>query len=288
MNAIQKVIALAESEIGYREKASNANLDDKTANAGGANYTKYARDLDRITGFYNGSKNGYAWCDVFFDWLFYKSFGAALAMRMLYQPNYSAGAGCLYSAQYYKQNGKFTNTPAPGHQIFFTYSAGEVSHTGLVVAVDGNTVTTIEGNTSDGVYKRTYNRNSGNIYGYGIPNYALADAADETPATAPVEQQTETTTPVTTPATPTASTPVSTVTYKLDFPLLKKGSTGDLVETVQALLEYHGYNLGKWGCDGDFGNDTEKAVKEYQKAHYLEDDGEVGGMTFKVLFGLKS
>ena len=28
------VIDLAEQEVGYLEKASNANLDDKTANAG--------------------------------------------------------------------------------------------------------------------------------------------------------------------------------------------------------------------------------------------------------------
>lgn len=151
-----------------------------------------------------------------------------------------------------------------------------------LTSTDYSNVYTIEGNTSDGVYKRTYNRNNGNIYGYGIPNYALADAAEtvDEPATE---------TPVTTtPSTPAASTPVSTVTYKLDFPLLKKGSAGDLVETVQTLLEHKGYSCGRWGIDGDFGNDTEKAVKEFQKQHYLEDDGEVGGMTFKVLFGLKS
>lgn len=58
---IKDLVALAESEVGYLEKASNAQLDDKTANAGGANYTKYARDLDAI-GFYNGKKQGYAWC----------------------------------------------------------------------------------------------------------------------------------------------------------------------------------------------------------------------------------
>ena len=284
MNAIQKVIALAESEIGYHEKASNVNLDDKTANSGTGNYTKYARDLDKVTGFYNGRKNGYAWCDVFFDWLFVTCFGAALAMKMLYQPTYSAGAGCLYSAQYYKNNGKFTTVPAVGNQIFFSYSAGEVSHTGLVVGVSDSVITTIEGNTSDGVYKRTYNRGDGRIYGYGIPNYALAgdtDETDDTPA-APVEES-----PVTTPATTPTST-ASRASYKLDFPLVKKGDSGDLVETIQALLQYHGYNLGRWGCDGDFGNDTEKAVKEYQTQHYLEADGEVGGMTFKVLFGLKS
>ena len=56
----QKVIDIALAEVNYLEKASNAQLDDPTANAGKKNYTKYARDLDRI-GFFNGKKNGYAW-----------------------------------------------------------------------------------------------------------------------------------------------------------------------------------------------------------------------------------
>ena len=44
-DAIQAAINIAKAEIGYREKASNANLDSKTANAGTANYTKYWRDV---------------------------------------------------------------------------------------------------------------------------------------------------------------------------------------------------------------------------------------------------
>ena len=39
----QKVIDIALGEVGYLEKNSNAQLDDKTANAGNKNYTKYAR-----------------------------------------------------------------------------------------------------------------------------------------------------------------------------------------------------------------------------------------------------
>ena len=58
-----KVIQIAEAGIGYLEKKTNAKLDDKTANAGNKNYTKYARDLDAL-GFYNGRKNGFAWCDI--------------------------------------------------------------------------------------------------------------------------------------------------------------------------------------------------------------------------------
>ena len=169
-----KVIALAESEVGYHEKASNRQLDDKTANSGSGNWTKYARDLDALGDFYNGPKNGYAYCDIFYDWLLYKCFGKEAAMKLLCQPRYSAGAGCYYSAQYYKQYGQFygpNTVPQPGDQIFFTYKAGEVSHTGLVVSVSGSTVNTIEGNTSDGVYRRSYQIGSGSIYGYGRPKW---------------------------------------------------------------------------------------------------------------------
>ena len=41
MTAIDKVIKIADAEVGYLEKKSNSNLYDKTANAGSNNYTKY-------------------------------------------------------------------------------------------------------------------------------------------------------------------------------------------------------------------------------------------------------
>jgi hypothetical protein len=81
MSSAKEVIALAKQELGYCEKASNYNLDSKTGNAGSNNYTKYARDLANA-GYYNGNKNGYAWCDVFVDWLFYKLYGKAEGQRI--------------------------------------------------------------------------------------------------------------------------------------------------------------------------------------------------------------
>ena len=45
MNNVSKVIQIAEEQVGYLEKASNKDLDDKTKNAGSANWTKYGRDL---------------------------------------------------------------------------------------------------------------------------------------------------------------------------------------------------------------------------------------------------
>ena len=49
MSEKDKVIDVALNEIGYIEKASNSNLDSKTANQGSGNYTKYARDLDNLS-----------------------------------------------------------------------------------------------------------------------------------------------------------------------------------------------------------------------------------------------
>lgn len=54
--AVKKLIEIAKAEIGYLEKASNYNLDDKTANAGSNNWNKYARDIDtKWPNFYNGN-----------------------------------------------------------------------------------------------------------------------------------------------------------------------------------------------------------------------------------------
>lgn len=54
------VAQIALTQVGYLEKATNSQLDHKTANAGTGNYTKYTRDT--------GNGNGIAWCAVFVAW----------------------------------------------------------------------------------------------------------------------------------------------------------------------------------------------------------------------------
>ena len=73
---IDKLIATAEAELGYLEKKSNKNLDDKTANAGSNNYTKYNRDLKAWTGVGSISAQ---WCQAFVDWVFITAFGLEAA-----------------------------------------------------------------------------------------------------------------------------------------------------------------------------------------------------------------
>ena len=271
-NEVAKLIKVAEAEVGYLEKASNASLDSDTANAGSANYTKYARDLDAIPDFYNGKKNGYSWCDVFVDWCFVKAFGAEAALRLTCQPKKSAGAGCKYSAQYYKAKGQLHKTPKVGDQIFFT-SGGDPYHTGIVYKVDSNKVYTIEGNTSGasgvvanggGVCKKSYSLSNSRIYGYGRPAY---DDAVEAPA-----------------ATTTTAT---TSTKKVSgISTLKKGSEGKTVKALQILLIGYGHSCGSCGADGDFGSATQKAVVSYQDANGLEADGVVGPLTWAKLLGV--
>lgn len=186
-----QLIAVAEAEIGYHEKITNANLDDKTANDGSGNYTKYARDFDtKFSGFYNGKKNGFAWCDMFVDWCFVTAFGMADALRLLCQPTGSAGAGCTYSLQYYRNAGRYFTSPKVGDQIFFGTSISNSTHTGIVVGVDNQHVYTIEGNTSDQVARRTYSIYAGTIVGYGRPNFDDEGEA-ETPAVTQPEQPKE-------------------------------------------------------------------------------------------------
>lgn len=262
--AITKVLNLARNELGYREKISNAHLDEKTANAGGGNWTKYARDLDALTDFYNGAKNGWPWCDVFVDWLFYKSFGTSEAMKILCQPLRSAGAGCLYSAGYYKNNGRWSTTPHEGDQIFFSYSAGEVSHTGIVEQVTADKVVTIEGNSSDQVARRTYALNNRSIYGYGRPRWQYATGTGQ----GSIEINTD--------------TEVHTSGGQAYVPVIgvmKVGTAGEAVRQLQENLIKLGYDCGPDGADGDFGRNTAAAVKKFQEDNHLTADGEAGPIT---------
>lgn len=54
---------------------------------------------------------------------------------------------------------------------------------------------------------------------------------------------------------------------------IRKGSKGSAVKVMQEKLLQMGYDLGKWGADGDFGSATESAVKEFQANHALPVTG---------------
>lgn len=76
---------------------------------------------------------------------------------------------------------------------------------------------------------------------------------------------------VTTPVTPYDST-------------LRRGCKGDDVKELQRDLMKLGYKLPKYGADGDFGSETEKAVKAFQTDHHLTADGVMHSDDYTMLF----
>ena len=175
MNYASAVLKIAEDEVGYLEKKTPEYEDDKTKNAGYNNYTKYARDLHNWVG--SPFVDGYAWCQTFVMWIFYKAFGKDAAKSLL------GGwtAYCPTGALYFKQRGQYYKSdPQKGDIIYFLDSDGTQGHVGIVRDVDSTYVYTIEGNTSPdsgvvpnggGVHKKTYSRNYSRIDGYGRPRY---------------------------------------------------------------------------------------------------------------------
>lgn len=170
---VEKIVELALSEVGYKEKATNSQLDDKTANAGHNNYNKYAKYIDdNYPNFYNGKKNGFDWCAVFVDYLFIKAYGYENALRLTCQPEHSYGASCTMDVNYYKAKNRFGTYPRVGAQIFFTKDKTTSYHTGIVVSINGDKITTVEGNASDSVAKKVYDKSDPLILGYGYPDYS--------------------------------------------------------------------------------------------------------------------
>lgn len=319
-----KLVSIARNEIGYKEKASNSNLDSKTANAGHNNWTKYARDLN-VKGYYNGPKNGYAWCDMFVDWCFLQlAEGDAKKAQELECQTGDLGAACPYSLGYYKNQGRFYTSPQVGDQVFFQ-QGGSVVHTGIVESYTSTTVTTIEGNAGDAVTRKTYSRSNSYVYGYGRPKYdKSATGSGSSPAPSAPSGGTSATNiktfqkwlnskfssfgltvdgaygPKTKAAAIKAFQYGMNETFKCGLAIdgvygaksqqaitkhpLQRGHKNVAVGVLQGMLLVVGQNPGN--IDSEYGTTTESAVKAYQKANGLIADGEAGVNTFNSLFAL--
>ena len=256
-----KLLSYAMEQIGYRE--------------GPDNWNKYAA-MPEMTQLLGWNAQNQPWCNVFVNACFVACFGLEIGAAMLYQPVGGGSALCRASADFFKAACAWIErglTPEPGDVIFF-YRSGDINHMGIVSRVAGGSVVTVEGNSSDSVAERCYSVSDTTIAGYGRPQWALA--ADE-----------EYGKPDSTAGDPEPDEPPEPVkrTYMLRLPYLSEGSKGIEVAAAQGLLMLSGYNLGRWGVDGDYGTDTAKAVREFQATHRLAPDGIIGPATGAALFG---
>lgn len=147
-----------------------------------------------------------------------------------------------------------------GDIVFFDWggsnSRGAIDHVGVVVrALGGGRVETIEGNTGDACKRRV--RGSGEIAGYGRPDYSGTGGGTSTDTLTWTEEMVR------------------------NLPLLKRGATGEHVQSAQGLLQARSHP--EVTIDGKFGPVTEEAVKAVQRWGGVLDDGEIGRNTWPVL-----
>ena len=152
--------------------------------------------------------------------------------------------------------------PQPGDIVMYDWDdtgsgddKGWPEHVGIVTSVSGNAMTVIEGNKSNAVGYRNMTVNGKYIRGYCLPDYAsVAGSVEVSPAPEPAQT-----------------------------PQIRRGAKGDAVVRMQQRLIAHGYALPKHGVDGDFGSETESAVKAFQSAKGLSVDGICGPKTWAAL-----
>ncbi|GAA3815246.1 hypothetical protein GCM10022403_056040 [Streptomyces coacervatus] len=116
-----------------------------------------------------------------------------------------------------------------------------------------------------------------------------SSSSNGTQSTSPTPHPTSKTPGTPTP-TPSTSTPapakppwLTDCTYYSGTEQTQLGDRGQRVVQVQCMLTKRGYSVGSSGVDGDFGKDTDTAVRSFQTAKGLEVDGQVGPNTWAAL-----
>lgn len=249
--AINAVINIALAEVGYLEKATNANLDDKTANAGSNNYTKYWHDI-------YPAYQGQPWCACFVTWVFVIAFGKAMAQKLLKHYPY---VYCPTMADLFTLNAN----PKVGDIVIFKHN-GVFTHTGIVIKVSGDQFWTVEGNTSGG---STIIANGGAVCKKTYFNSNLPGTKFITPDYSKVQE-------IKNEGNDTPSISASSI--------LKMGSNGSAVKTLQKNLNT--LIKAKLTVDGEFGTATYNAVIKFQTKYKLTADGIVGENTQKKINSL--
>lgn len=200
-------------------------------------------------------------------------------------------ASCPDMVSKYKAAGRWMEDdaymPQIGDVVFYDWEAkssgddtGTPDHVGLVTEVFGSSFNVIEGNASDMVKIRTVQRNWQFLRGFGLPDYAAAATGDEV---------------IVEPA-PATEDPVSDPnTYALTYTILRHGAgmkgqerLREQVRSVQQRLRWLGFDIGPDGADGEYGDNTAKAVGQYQQSVGLLADKEFGPKTRGRMDGLDS
>ncbi|MGH3392062.1 MAG: CHAP domain-containing protein [Actinomadura sp.] len=161
----EDVIKLAEEQVGITET---------NGQGGGTKFQDWYATTDRAWQTTQrdggGSPSEYknaAWCVMFLSWI---------GKQLDFNDQIGSDAWTITHAQWFKDKGRWGDTPEPGAIVYFDWDGGSsdldaIDHVGLVTKVNGDgTIDTVEGNISDAVVSKT--RTLDNVVGFGYPDYA--------------------------------------------------------------------------------------------------------------------
>ena len=288
-----KVLDIAKRELGVAEPRG----DDK-----------YIRWYNDLTG--AGFAMNVAWCAIWVSWV--------LRSAEIPEALCPSFASCSVCMKWAKKNNVWKDnnySPLPGDLIMLDWNGkGSPSHVGIVTDTNSETVFTIEGNTSNKVAERSYDRDNTQILGYVAINYG-----DNSPAIIPSKPQVNTKRrrvaeaqtilrdeygvvividnawgPNSKKALIKAVQKSLNDAYRSWLSIdgiwgaktesawrnVRNGDSGKLVKLIQIALIAKGYEIEP---DGIFGKETLKATKDYQVNNGLEKDGIVGRLTMSKL-----
>lgn len=86
--------------------------------------------------------------------------------------------------------------------------------------------------------------------------------------------------------TGTSEKPVISPVDGVQLRTLRQGDHGEDVRAMQILLMGRGEALPKYGADGDFGEETKKALEYFQADNNLNENGICGNITWNKLLGV--
>ena len=265
---------MTEKEL--RKQVVDKFKEYKGAQKGGAKHKYLIDTYNSITPLPRGYKMTYtdAWCAATVS-----AIGYLCGLQDYIFPECS----CSQMIKLYKKAGRWEEndayTPQIGDLIIYdwedgksnystTDNTGAPDHVGMIIAINGTSMTVLEGNmgTPRQVGTRSMVVNGRYIRGYCLPDYKTAASVLSKQNTSP-----------TTPST-------GIVTYKrssIRVPILCKGHRGTSVLILQHLLAARGLSTN--GLDGDFGSGTLKALKTFQKSAGLSQSGVATEATWRAL-----
>lgn len=128
-----KVLEIAASQIGVTN---------------GTKYGKwYEKNVDKDSGNYNFGASDVPWCAMFVSWVFNQAGAKCAGLPGAYCPTMLQAAADANKVVT-KANAK------PGDVVYFDWDGGVCDHVGIVESNDGANLSTIEGNTDDGIVAR--------------------------------------------------------------------------------------------------------------------------------------